>query len=99
MANPILCLSQSGAVYPVRESPQADGRLILNSPDGSQWLSAPLATAGQGVVAWIPNPPGSGGPSVAWAKVGNSYRCLPDDGATPIAVSVRILGDAPTDKG
>ena len=95
--NPTLVLSQSGAAYPVRESPQADGRLILNSPNGGQWLEAPLATANQGGVIW--GAPFTSGPSVAWAKVGNSYRCLPDDGATPIAVSVRILGDAPTDKG
>lgn len=97
MANPILCLSQSGAVYPVRESPQADGRLILNSPNGGQWLEAPLATANQGGVIW--GAPFTSGPSVEWAKVGTTYRCLPDGGNTAIAVCVDILGTAPTDKG
>lgn len=96
MANPILVLANSGAVYPVRESPQPQF-VNLNSPDGALWLAAPLATAAQGGVTWVP--PYTAGPTVNWVKVGTTYRCTPDNGATPIAVVVDIIGEAPTEKG
>lgn len=92
--NPTLVLSQAGAVYPVQILPTPNF-VNLASPNGAQWLA--LLDAKVGSVGWVPKD--TPGPAVNWVLVNGYYRCTPDNGATPIAGVVKVIGLAPTSLG